>query len=84
LAEVKDRVLPDYRDTGCAVYSECLECPLPRCIEELPNGKQRVRSLRRAIAIDKLHKKGKSLDVIAVRFNVSVRTVYRSLALLKK
>lgn len=24
-----------YKDGGCEVFSSCLECPLPKCIEEV-------------------------------------------------
>lgn len=83
LAVVKDPVLPNYPDHGCAVYPVCLECPLPYCIEDIPCGQQNVRLLKRAIEIDSLLKEGKSITQIAIRFNISQRTVRRALALLK-
>ena len=33
----------DWRDEGCEVFASCLNCPLPRCIEEEPRGPQRLK-----------------------------------------
>jgi hypothetical protein len=84
LAVVRDPVLPNYPDNGCAVYPVCLECPLPCCIEEMPYGQQNVRLLKRAIEIDSLFKQGNSLHQIASNFKISPRTARRALNLLKK
>jgi hypothetical protein len=83
LLTVKDPLATVYKDSGCKLYPVCLECPLPRCIEEMPNGKQHMRLLTRAIKIDKLYKQGKSISEIASLFKLSDRTIHRSLSLLK-
>ena len=80
----RDPVFTHYPDRGCAVYPVCLECPFPRCIEEMPHGMQNVRLLQRAAEVDKQRKQGKSIKDISLRLKVSERTVRRSLDLLKK
>ena len=80
---VKAHVPVNYPDNGCAVYLACLECPLPRCIEEMPRAMQNIRLLRRAIEVNKLHKQGKSISDIASRLKVSTRTVRRAMAIFK-
>ncbi len=50
-------VLPEYcryRDEGCELFSSCLDCPLPRCTEDIPRGKQRHKKERRNKEILKL------------------------------
>ena len=83
LAVVRDPVLPNYPDNGCAVYPVCLECPLPYCIEEKPYGEQNVRLLKRAVEVDNLYKQGMSIRQLSTHFNISQRTVRRALDLLK-
>ena len=64
-----------YRDTGCSVMvSPCLECPLPRCLEDLPEGF--LRDDRNA-QIRSMHKQGKPIAEIASKFGVATRTVHR-------
>ncbi len=71
----------NWRDEGCELFPSCLNCPLPRCIEEEPRGKQRLRMLARARRMAELRRDGKSIKQIAVLFEVSKRTVQRALAL---
>ncbi len=71
------------KDHGCKLYPVCLLCPLPRCVEEMPYAMQNERLLSRAIEVDKLRKQGMSVAEIASQLHVSVRTVNRSLSLLK-
>jgi AraC-like DNA-binding protein len=70
----------NWRDEGCELFPSCLNCPLPRCIEEEPRGKQRLRMLARARRMAELRRDGKSIKQIAVLFGVSKRTVQRALA----
>ena len=72
----------NWRDEGCQFYPSCLNCPLPRCIEEEPRGKQRLKKIARAIRMGELKQSGKSLEEIASTFAVSKRTVQRALATL--
>jgi len=50
----------DWRDEGCELFSSCLNCPLPRCIEEELRGKQRLRMPARARRMAELNRDGKS------------------------
>ena len=70
----------DWPDMGCEVFPSCLNCPLPRCIEEEPGGKQKLRALARASEMAKLKRDGSSIAEIARLFKVSNRTVQRALA----
>ena len=69
----------DWRDEGCEVFASCLNCPLPRCIEEEARGQQRLRIAARNRRMVELRKHGKSLNEIAELFSVSRRTVERAL-----
>jgi hypothetical protein len=69
----------DWRDEGCVVFSSCLNCPLPRCVEEEPRGQQRLRLAARKKRMVELRQGGKSVTDIAGLFGVSKRTVERAL-----
>jgi hypothetical protein len=74
--------LPDdinWKDKGCELFHSCLNCPLPRCAEEEPRGKQRLRMLTRTSRMTQLHQQGKSTREIASIFQVNQRTVQRTL-----
>jgi hypothetical protein len=75
-------LLPDeinWRDEGCEVFGSCLNCPLPRCVEEEPRGQQRLRLAVRNKRMVGLRRSGKSVTDIAGLFGVSRRTVERAL-----
>ena len=74
----------DWRDEGCEVFASCLNCPLPRCIEEESRGQQRLKMAERSRRMAELRKRGKSLNEIAELFSVSRRTVERALKQNKK
>ena len=69
-----------WRDEGCEVFPSCLDCPLPRCLEDEPRGRQRLRTSARARRMTALWSDGKSVKEIAEIFKVSRRTVQRALA----
>ena len=69
----------DWRDEGCEAFSSCLNCPLPRCLEEQPRGQQRLRMKARNGRMVELRRGGKSVKAIADLFRVSQRTVQRAL-----
>ena len=69
----------DWRDEGCAVFASCLSCSLPRCVEEEPRGRQRLRLAARNKRMVELRQGGKSVKDIAELFGVSKRTVERAL-----
>lgn len=69
----------NWRDGGCDLNPSCLSCPLPKCIEEEPRGRQRRRLDGRSSAMKLMRRQGKSVREIAGTFMVSVRTVQRAL-----
>ena len=75
-------LLPDqveWRDEGCEFFSSCLNCPLPKCVEDEPRGQQRLRMEARKRRMAELRRRGQSVKEIAGLFGVSKRTVQRAL-----
>ena len=75
-------LLPDdinWRDGGCEFFPSCLNCPLPKCVEDEPRGQQRLRMAARKRRMMELRRRGKSVKDIAGLFGVSKRTVQRAL-----
>ena len=70
----------DWRDRGCELFPSCLNCPLPKCIEE-PRARQMLRMSARARRMAELKRDGKSIKEIAEVFGVSKRTVERALGI---
>jgi hypothetical protein len=69
-----------YADSGCEVASTCLTCPLPQCKFDDPAWYQTYRRHGRDIEVlDAYRTEGLSVFEVAKRFNVSPRTVHRSL-----
>ncbi len=79
----KEDLLPEhskYRDEGCEMAPACLNCPLSRCLEDIPRGRQQQRKELRNREIFRLfHTHGESIKQIARKFEVSERTVQRAL-----
>jgi transcriptional regulator of acetoin/glycerol metabolism len=69
-----------YADTGCTIHSSCLTCPLVRCRYDEPGGARKLLSDERDRSILALRRQGRPISVIANRFGVSRRTVFRALA----
>ena len=69
----------NWKDGGCDLHPACLQCPLPRCIEEQPRGRQEQRMSFRSAAMAEMLKKGNSVREIAAVYSVSARTVQRAL-----
>ena len=67
----------NWRDEGCEVFPSCLNCLLPRCVEEESRGQQRLRMEARNRRMAELRRGGKSVKEIAELFGVSQRTVQR-------
>ena len=70
----------EWRDEGCDLFPSCLDCPLPRCVEETARGRQHLRMSARARQMARLKASGRNTGDIARLFGVTVRTVQRSLA----
>ncbi len=69
----------NWKDRGCDLYPACLECPMQRCIEEEPRGRQKRRLAVRAELMKEMRAGGISSREIAAAFGVSARTVQRAL-----
>jgi hypothetical protein len=70
-----------YADTGCDLHPSCLTCPLARCRFDQDTDAARKRTGReRDRRIIELQRRGKTIGMIASRFGVSRRTVFRVLA----
>jgi len=75
-------LIPDdinWRDEGCEFFASCLNCPLPRCVEDEPRGQQRLRMAARKKRMAELRQMGKSVKELAGLFGVSNRTIQRAL-----
>ena len=69
-----------YRDEGCELADSCLNCSLPKCIYEEPGGKQQwLKKLRAGEMARLFTTQGKGVRELALKFNVSQRTVQRVL-----
>jgi len=70
-----------YIDSGCDLHPSCLSCPLVRCRYDEPGGARRLFSDERDHRIVTLQREEElSIDLLAQRFGVSRRTVFRVLA----
>ena len=70
-----------YKDEGCALSPSCLQCPLPRCVEELSWGRQKLSKALRDKEIRHLYAQEKHTPgQLANQFKISLRTVQRVLA----
>jgi hypothetical protein len=69
-----------YTDSGCEVHHSCLSCPLVRCRYDEPGGARRLLSAQRDEVILALRSEGRPISLIAQRFGISRRTVFRVLA----
>ena len=69
-----------YRDDGCEVSPSCLRCPLPQCKHDEPGWYLREQRAQRDRTMSRLHsREGLSVPLLAHRFGVSKRTVFRVL-----
>ena len=76
-------LLPEYcqyTDDGCEFAGSCLGCSLPRCIYDLPGGKQRwLKELRDKEVVRQFSNEGEEVKALAATFGISQRTVQRIL-----
>ena len=66
-------------DTGCELAPSCLNCPFPKCVYEKGGGKQFVKKAQRDETMMRLFNEGMTMEKIAKKFNVHIRTVGRAL-----
>jgi len=82
-ATCREDALPEYtryRDEGCELSPSCLQCTLPACRYDYPCGVRRLRNLNRDEEIARLRCSDRlPIDMLARRFRVSRRTVFRIL-----
>jgi DNA invertase Pin-like site-specific DNA recombinase len=70
----------DYpRDKGCDLFPSCLNCPLPKCVEENSKERRQVKLKARDKGIVELRQKGIPIEIIAKRYSISRRMVFRIL-----
>lgn len=85
LIKEKDALdLVNYKDEGCEVFSSCLSCPLPHCLEEGRGGRKKFIKQSRNERIMDYHDRGKSSADIATLMGVSQRTVQRVVSPVRK
>ena len=70
-------------DSGCkqatdhlGYPSSCSKCSFPKCVYDKPGQRKKLRDKD----IRQLYKKGLAVEVIAVLYNISVRTVERAIS----
>ena len=82
-AIVRADALPEhatYRDTGCDLSASCLKCPFDRCKYDERGGSQRMRMQARDREISHIRERhGAPIDMLAMTYGVSRRTVFRIL-----
>ena len=67
-----------YEDTGCEISPSCLHCPLPQCKYDDPHWFQRYRRISRDLKVwSTMQSEGLTVEEVAERFSVTVRTVFR-------
>lgn len=65
-------------DKGCEVSSSCLSCPLPTCKYDAPRGQTaRLKNASRNLLITEAYGSGEDASLIASRFNITARSVFR-------
>ncbi len=70
------------RDNGCDLHPSCLDCPLPGCIHDDEDAKERRSRLElRNIAIRVAGRSGVPTRELAAKFGLSRRAVQRVLRL---
>ena len=83
MEEIEHDLIPEYchyRDEGCDLADSCLGCPFPRCVYEVPRGRQHWLKGQRDEEIKNLFSRGgKGMKEVASMFGVSQRTVQRAL-----
>lgn len=83
VSRVRAGALPEdvrYRDDGCDIHPHCLTCPLPRCRYDEPGGVRALLNAQRNRRVLELRLLGVPIDSLALRFNVTRRTIFRILS----
>jgi hypothetical protein len=73
-------ILPEFvrfKDTGCKLYSSCLECPLEKCKEDEPITTQRKRQRNKEIR--ERVKRGERVSELVQEYGISEYSIMRIL-----
>ena len=73
----------NFKDSGCRFSSSCLNCPIQICIYDDPSFVRNLEKNNRDENIIEDRSNGLSNQQIAKKYNVSIRTVHRSLKKIK-
>ena len=73
----------NFKDSGCRFSSSCLNCPSQICIYDDPSFVRNLEKNNRDENIIEDRSNGLSNQQIAKKYNVSIRTVHRSLKKIK-
>ena len=77
----KDEI--NFKDSGCRFSSSCLNCPIEICVYDNPSIVRNLEKNNRDKNIIKDRSEGLSNKQIANKYNISIRTVHRSLKKIK-
>jgi len=67
-----------YEDTGCEISTSCLTCPLPQCKYDDPVWFQKCQRLAKDLKVIRaMQKEDLSVEAAALKFDVTVRTIFR-------
>ena len=73
----------NFKDSGCRFSPSCLNCPIQICIYDDPSFVRNLEKNNRDENIIEDRSNGLSNQQIAKKYNVSIRTVHRSLKKIK-
>ena len=73
----------NFKDSGCRFSSSCLSCPIEICVYDNPSLVRNLEKNNRDNNIIKDRSEGLSNQQIADKYNISIRTVHRSLKKIK-
>jgi hypothetical protein len=67
----------EYRDDGCDAAAAGLECPFPRCLQEIKGATQKWMTQLRDREIARRHSCGEEVALLSKKFGVCARTIER-------
>ena len=82
LKKVRSDTLPEntnYQDNGCDISQSCLNCHLTLCKYDDDKFSVGKNKLNRDKEIYKLNSEGKSITDLSKKYNLSIRTIQRSI-----
>jgi len=69
----------DKKGDGCEIHPTCTECSEPECLLFEPRGIRRYKKEKRNKEICKLSNEGKTVEELAITFNLHRRTIEKVL-----